>query len=702
MPTRQINSPGVEIRELDRSQVAPQIVGTSVLVAGHTARGEVYEPVDIVSVTDLETNFGVPTNAAERYFYHACKDVILENGNLLAAKLPYSNTMDTNYKYIPVNVDTAGTTDYNGLLSALPSISGALDGLSGSSTITDYTEFTVGTPTDITTSDYDVLVAGGAYVAEPAEFIIVNERKSTVEGPNLDQGVFVTIVDSIHGMLAQRVLSESDNDIMDLVTAGELSGSTFVPNLTGTYRGSSVSEDVARFFPAVTFTDGGDDLSPDYNNWVTVIVASTVANENTQGNLDVSYQEAWSGSLRSDAVDPATGRSAYIGDLINQNSNWIRWFATNPTVTQPLALGENEAVFTTTQGIELMSFTEAEAAKDINGADLIDNLEKVFEKVSNIEERQLDVILDAGLSTIAQTIGTTTSEFEPINSGAGEITSSSDTAIWRTVASSIDNFCKNIRKDCMGVIDAPRNLVLEGDEKLIRKTAPDNTFGNTISPALKYITGLNSSYTALYSNWVRVFDEESGLNVWLPPSVKVGGIYVRNDRVANIWDAPAGLNRGIMTNISDIAFNPIVKEADQVYTKSINYAKFNTLDGFSLEGQKTTQARPSAFDRVNVRRLFLRLERVTYQLARYFVYEPNNLFTRRRLVSTLEPLFQSVKAQGGLFDYKIICDETNNTPEVIDANELKITILLKPVRTAEFILVDFVATRTDANFDELV
>jgi phage tail sheath protein FI len=188
----------------------------------------------------------------------------------------------------------------------------------------------------------------------------------------------------------------------------------------------------------------------------------------------------------------------------------------------------------------------------------------------------------------------------------------------------------------------------------------------------------------------------------MPETTKAAAIYVRNDRLGNVWDAPAGLNRGIIYGVSDLSFNPKDKEADQLYTKSFNYAKQYPLDGFILEGQKTSQTKPSAFDRVNVRRLFLRLERAVYQAARYFVMEPNNTFTRQRLVDTIEPIFRNVKSQGGMYDYKIICDESNNTPEVIDANELRVSLLIKPVRVCEYLLIDFLATRTDANFEELV
>ena len=157
-----------------------------------------------------------------------------------------------------------------------------------------------------------------------------------------------------------------------------------------------------------------------------------------------------------------------------------------------------------------------------------------------------------------------------------------------------------------------------------------------------------------------------------------------------------------INGINDVSFNPKPKEADQLYIKSFNYAKQYPADGFILQGQKTSQVKPSAFDRVNVRRLFLRLERAVYLVSRYFVNEPNNEFTRSRLVASIEPLFQSVKAQGGLYDYRIVCDETNNTSSVIDNNELLISIGLKPVRTAEFILAEFIALDSGTSFDEVL
>jgi phage tail sheath protein FI len=200
-----------------------------------------------------------------------------------------------------------------------------------------------------------------------------------------------------------------------------------------------------------------------------------------------------------------------------------------------------------------------------------------------------------------------------------------------------------------------------------------------------------------------MFDKNRGVSTWFPPSIKTVGVYLRTERLANMWDAPAGINRGNLPGVADLAFNPANDaEASQIYTKYINFAKQYPIEGFTLEGQKTTRTGDNAFNRVNVRRLLLRLERFVYQTLRQFIYEPNNVFTRRRAIASLDPTFSSVQSRGGLYAYKLVIDETNNTPDVIDRNEMRVAILVQPVKTAEFILVDMIVTRTGANFDEVL
>ena len=176
----------------------------------------------------------------------------------------------------------------------------------------------------------------------------------------------------------------------------------------------------------------------------------------------------------------------------------------------------------------------------------------------------------------------------------------------------------------------------------------------------------------------------------------------RTDAAAFPWFAPAGFTRGLIQFANDLAVNPNQKQRDELYKANINPVANFPSQGQVIFGQKTLSKKPSAFDRINVRRLFLALERPTKKASRFFVFEQNTEFTRQRLINTLTPLFERAKNNEGVYDYLIVCDERNNTPEVIDANELVVDIYIKPVRTAEFILVNFYATRTDANFEEII
>jgi phage tail sheath protein FI len=179
-------------------------------------------------------------------------------------------------------------------------------------------------------------------------------------------------------------------------------------------------------------------------------------------------------------------------------------------------------------------------------------------------------------------------------------------------------------------------------------------------------------------------------------------MFANTDANFQPWYAPAGFTRGVLNNVSDLSIYPKLKERDQLYKINMNPVANFPNDGFVVFGQKTLQRKPSAFDRINVRRLFLYLEKAVRATVKYFIFEPNTLFTRTQVVNVLTPIFENVKNTEGMYDYLIVCDERNNTPDVIDQNEMVIDIYIKPVRAAEFILVNFYATRTSQDFSELV
>lgn len=354
---------------------------------------------------------------------------------------------------------------------------------------------------------------------------------------------------------------------------------------------------------------------------------------------------------------------------------------------------------------------------------LID-MDRCIKFIQNIDEVSIFFVVDAGISTIAQFCDNIVWDyykkdkaFEPVKGGwitqgydpeheqdheDRDIRSLEDVSTWRAVVAKLDEISKEIRKDCMTIIDAPRQLTLEGAAPKIRRSKPTNDWKTVVGDKLRWISGINSSYTAGYYNWLRVTDTFTGKAFWLPPTCKVIGNYMYLNIQNLPWLAPAGFSYGVVTGIHGISHNPSYKEEDEIYLKSWNYIKQYPYEGFVIEGQKTTLTKNSAFNRVNVRTLFLDLERYVYNMSKTFKYTVNNQYTRQQYVQTLATKFNDYKARGGIYDYRIVCDNTNNTPQSIDRNELRASIYIKPAKLIEFILVDFICTKTGTNFDEII
>jgi len=213
-------------------------------------------------------------------------------------------------------------------------------------------------------------------------------------------------------------------------------------------------------------------------------------------------------------------------------------------------------------------------------------------------------------------------------------------------------------------------------------------------------TAINSSYGALYYSWLKIFDQFSGQNIWIPPSGHVAGVYAKTANVAEVWFAPAGLNRGHLLTPLDVEYNTTLGERNLLYGSgnAVNPIVNFTQDGITVWGQRTLQRKASALDRVNVRMLLIYLKKVLVRTLRNFVFEPNDRFTRAQVVDVSQPLLADVQARRGLYGFKVVCDDTNNTPERIDRNELWVSIFIKPTRAAEFVVLNLVVMRTDQSF----
>ena len=221
----------------------------------------------------------------------------------------------------------------------------------------------------------------------------------------------------------------------------------------------------------------------------------------------------------------------------------------------------------------------------------------------------------------------------------------------------------------------------------------------TVSSAVNQADGLDTNYAAVYYPWVKVLDTSRNKPVFVPPSVVVPGAIAASDALQAEWFAPAGLNRGVLGNVLEARIRLNQAERDQLYEARVNPIATFPQTGVCIWGQKTLQERSTALDRINVRRLLITLKKFIASSSRYLVFEQNTQATRNRFLNIVNPYLESVQQRQGLFAFRVQMDESNNTPTVIDRNQLVGAIYLQPTRTAEFIVLDFNVMPTGATFD---
>lgn len=246
------------------------------------------------------------------------------------------------------------------------------------------------------------------------------------------------------------------------------------------------------------------------------------------------------------------------------------------------------------------------------------------------------------------------------------------------------------RRDCVTFISPLMEDVVDnaGNE-----TVDINTYRNLYN---------STSYGVMDNNWKYQFDKYNNVYRWVPLNGDIAGLCVRTDYDRDPWYSPAGFNRGHIKNVVKLAWNADQTDRDELYKIGVNPVVSFPGEGVVLFGDKTMLTKPSAFDRINVRRLFIVLEKAITRAAKYSLFEFNDEFTRAQFVALIEPFLRDVQGRRGIYDFKVVCDTTNNTPEVIDRNEFIGDIYIKPARSINFIQLNFIAVRTGVAFEEVV
>jgi len=271
-----------------------------------------------------------------------------------------------------------------------------------------------------------------------------------------------------------------------------------------------------------------------------------------------------------------------------------------------------------------------------------------------------------------------------------------------TLSNYIIQSVAEVRKDAVAFVSPPRsvcvnNIGSEADDVVLYRNGTVDENGDVVTAGLT-----SSSYGFMDSGWKYQYDKYNDTYRFLPLNGDMAGLCARTDKTRDPWFSPGGFNRGQIKNVVRMSWNPGQTERDVLYTSGVNPVVSFPGEGTILYGDKTLQTKPSAFDRINVRRLFIILEKAIARAAKYSLFEFNDEFTRAQFVSMVDPFLRDIQGRRGIFDYRVVCDTTNNTGEVIDSNRFIGDIYIKPARSINFILLNFVAVRTGVSFDEVV
>jgi phage tail sheath protein FI len=358
-------------------------------------------------------------------------------------------------------------------------------------------------------------------------------------------------------------------------------------------------------------------------------------------------------SQAADAKKP-DGTSNYYVDVVNTGSEYVRW------MDHPTALsnaGGNLTALSTIAGS-----TSAISDSLVDGTD--DNTPTTGE-------------IEAGYDLLADS--------ETVD--VGLLFAYPDANAAETIAEKLITVA-NARKDCMAFVSPP--------------IADSQGSSAPATDVMAFANGLSSSsYASCDSSAVYVYDKYNDTYRWIGASGHIAGLCAGTDRVADAWFSPAGVNRGQLLGVTKLAWNPVKADRDTLYKGRVNPLVSLPGQGTILYGDKTLLSKPSAFDRINVRRLFIVLEKAISTAAKAQLFEFNDEFTRAQFKNLVEPFLRDVKGRRGLSDFSVICDTTNNTSQVIDTNNFVADIYVKPARSINFITLNFVATRTGVEFTEI-
>jgi len=671
-------SPGVSIKEIDLTTIVPAVATTPGGFAGYFHWGPTDEIVTVTSATELASIFGKPYNDNYIDFYTP------------ANFLSYGNNMQV--------VRVVGATAYNGTVTAT--------GGSRELTIKNTTDFE--SSAAVTTAATNGILFAAKYpgaLGSSIKVVLTNGAGTTGASLAAAASQGATYIDvTTNGSAQVRYFAVNDEvtfaDGTSVTVSGVQKGSTASTTLTGL---TAVFGDFFGVTSGITLSGT--------NPFVRLNLSTMVPVSQVSGTT-LTIKSAYSKYVGSQAtVTPFASDAGGAGDLIN------------------VLVLDKDGTWTGTQNSLLEKFEGLSRAYD---ARKFDGSSNYYKTVLNEQSKYIWALSNdiagngqtAATSTSWVKLGAAISPSTAVGDGVSSLGLTAGTDVpptdslrwangWSKFADAdgvdvsllptgnaspaleqliIQNVCEK-RLDCMAFVspastDVVSKLPYEALNNL--KTWRDSTLN------------INSSYAVADSGWKYQLDTYNNLLRVMPLNADIAGLVARTEFTTEAWFSPAGFNRGQINSVVKLAYNP-TQEAhrDELYTRQINPVVSFPGEGTILFGDKTMQTRPSAFDRINVRRLFIVLEKAIATAAKFFLFEQNDEFTRVQFKNLVVPFLKTVQQRRGITDFKVVCDETNNPGEVIDRNEFVADIFVKPTRSVNFISLNFVATKTGVNFSEV-
>ena len=697
-------SPGVEIKEIDLTNVVPALATSVGGYAGSFNWGPAGELVTVSSEKDLATIFGAPNNSTTSTtasFFTA------------ASFLKYGNNLR-----VSRSLETGDVNAASKFLSA-PTV------------------YTDAVPRQIANKDvYDAITATqdilkSAIVARCAGLIgnnlkVILCRAKALESATSTRGLGYTVGTGIattsttgrSGCTLAITAIDSKGAITALASAPTEPGTGYavgdILTITGGTAGNLATAKVKTItgsaatgpVESVTFVNLADErvdaslfsYVPGISTYATNVVKanSTSANEatnlaNAQDEIHIAIIDAdgsftgtagtvlekWEGlSLFTDAKTE-NGAANYYRDVVNRNSRYIYINKLKDCRVTTDTTGIVETEFAVTDVTAISALTTSLGVKPNTGGIIIE-----LKGGANVE------MTPSGMSDAYNLF--VNSDTVDVNLLFGEVHETTATATTNDIKLST---LVNDRKDCIGFMSAPMEIT--------RQTS-DTDKKLSINAKLAIQNCPANSYMVMDSSPVYIYNKYTDKYIWIPACGHVAGLCANTDAVADAWFSPAGFNRGQLQDVVKLAYNPNQAHRDDLYKVGVNPICSFPGQGVVLYGDKTRLAKPSAFDRINVRRLFITLEKAVATASKFQLFEQNDDFTRAAFKNMVEPYLRDVKGRRGITDFRVVCDTTNNTGEVIDTNRFIADIYIKPTRSINFITLNFIATRTGVEFSEIV